>query len=64
MHGGLRLRQNTGNISVLNHEGEPMDITQATWQTLRNSYAGECLNFSHTESESKKLTELGYLTLH
>ncbi len=22
--------RNTGNISVLNHEGEPMDITQAT----------------------------------
>ncbi len=30
MNGGLRLRCNTGNISVLNHEGEPMDITQAT----------------------------------
>ncbi len=27
---GLRLRRNTGNISVLNHEGEPMGITQAT----------------------------------
>ncbi len=26
---GLRLRRNTGNISVLNHEGEPMGITQA-----------------------------------
>ncbi len=30
MHGGLRLRRNTGNISVLNHEGELMCITQAT----------------------------------
>ncbi len=29
MHGGLRLRCNTGNTSVLNHEGEPMDITKA-----------------------------------
>ncbi len=32
MHGGLRLRHNTGNISILNHEGEPMDITQAMCQ--------------------------------
>ncbi len=30
MHGGLRLRRNTGNTSVLNHEGEPMDITKST----------------------------------
>ncbi len=30
MHGGLRLRCNTGNTSVLNHEGEPMDITKST----------------------------------
>ncbi len=30
MHGGLRLRHNTGNTSVLNHEGEPMDITKST----------------------------------
>ncbi len=30
MHGGLRLHLNTGNISVLNHEGEPMDITKST----------------------------------
>ncbi len=30
MHGGLRLHHNTGNISVLNHEGEPMDITKST----------------------------------
>ncbi len=29
MHGGLWLRRNAGNISFLNHEGEPMDITQA-----------------------------------
>ncbi len=29
MHGGLRLRRNTGNTSVLNHEGEPMDITKS-----------------------------------
>ncbi len=30
-HGGWGnwLRHNVGNISVLNHEGEPMDITQA-----------------------------------
>ncbi len=53
IHVGLRLRRNTGNTSVLNHEGEPMDIT-INVQTLRNSYAGEPLNFSHTESESKK----------
>ncbi len=26
---GNWLRRNVGNISVLNHEGEPMDITQA-----------------------------------
>ncbi len=26
---GNRLRRNVGNISVLNHEGEPMGITQA-----------------------------------
>ncbi len=30
MHGGLRLHLNTGNISVLNHEGEAMDITKST----------------------------------
>ncbi len=59
MHGGLRLRRNTGNTSVLNHEGEPMDITKATCK-LSNSYAGERLNFSHTESESKK-TETAHI---
>ncbi len=32
-------------------------------QTLRNSYAGERLNFSHTESESKKNWQ-SILTLH
>ncbi len=32
--GGIRLCHNTGHISVLNHEGEPMVITQAT---LHNS---------------------------
>ncbi len=30
MHGGLRLHRNTGNTSVLNHEGKPMDITKST----------------------------------
>ncbi len=30
MHVGLRLCRNTGNTSVLNHEGEPMDITKST----------------------------------
>ncbi len=43
---GNWLRRNVGNISVLNHEGEPMDITQAHVQTLRKIYAGECLNLS------------------
>ncbi len=38
---GNWLRRNVGNISVLNHEGEPMDV-----QTLRNIYAGERLNLS------------------
>ncbi len=47
------LCSNVGNISVLNHEGEPMDITQAgvctrvcTLQTLCKIYAGERLNLS------------------
>ncbi len=47
--GGNRLRRNVGNISVSNHDGEPMDITQAhvcALQTLRKIYAGECLNLS------------------
>ncbi len=61
-HGSLRfrygwqgnwVRRNVGNISVLNHEGEPMDITQALApgfahvQTKLEMYAGECLNLSH-----------------
>ncbi len=48
MHGGLRLRRNTGNTSVLNHEGEPMDINLCA--TVH--HAGECRKFCHTESES------------
>ncbi len=56
MHGGLRC--NTGNTSVLNHEGN--GYHKVNVQTLRNSYTGERLNFSHTESESKK----SFLTLH
>ncbi len=43
IHMGFAVRSNTGNISVLNHEGEPMDITQATTCKLANSYAGERL---------------------
>ncbi len=41
--GGNWLLRNVGNISVLNHEGEPMDITQARFCTI---YAGEHLNQS------------------
>ncbi len=51
--GGDWLCRNVGNVSVLNHEGEPMDITQArvctrvcTLQTKRNIYACEHLNLS------------------
>ncbi len=51
---GNWLRCNAGNISVLNREGEPMDITQArvcarvcTLQTKCKIYAGERLNLSH-----------------
>ncbi len=44
--GGDWLCHNVGNISVLNHEGKPVDITQAHVQTLRNIYAGERLNRS------------------
>ncbi len=60
---GNWLRSHVGNISVLNHEGEPMDIT--------HNYASERLNLSQciininasfiqfTESESKnRMTEL------
>ncbi len=51
--GGGLIHHNIGNISVLNHKCEPMDITQATCKL----YAGEHLNFSQfniAESESKK----------
>ncbi len=67
--GGNWLRPNVGNISVSNHEGEPMDFTQAhictsvsTLQTKCKMYAGEHLNQSFSlqaESESKNvMTEL------
>ncbi len=41
--GGDCLCRNVGNISVLNHEDEPMDITQARVCTI---YAGVHLNLS------------------
>ncbi len=37
-----QIHLNVGNISVLDHKGEPMDITQ----NLHNIYAGEPLNLS------------------
>ncbi len=42
------LSRNVGNVSVLNHEGEPMDITQARVCTHANMqiYASEHLNLS------------------
>ncbi len=51
---GKWLCHNVGNISVLNHEGEPIDITHthafapgfAHMQTKRNIYAGERLDLS------------------
>ncbi len=65
MHEGLRLRRNTVNISVLNHEGEPMDITQATCKLC--AIVMPVNVYSHyTESESKKkknLTEFSNATL-
>ncbi len=42
------------NTSVLNHEGEPMDITKSTCKLCAIVMAVKRLNFSHTESESKK----------
>ncbi len=48
---------NTGNISVLNHDG----YHTSNVQTLLNSYASERLIFSHIESESKKKS---FLMLH
>ncbi len=59
------LHRNVGNISVLNHEGEPMDITQAgvcirvcTLQTKCKIYAGEHLNQSfHCKQKVKVKTE-------
>ncbi len=56
MHGGLRLRRNTGNISVLNDEGEPMDITQATSNRCAIVMPMNVLtSVTNTESESKKI---------
>ncbi len=58
--GGDWLCRNVGNVSVLNHEGEPMDITQArvctrvcTLQTKRKIYAGQRLNLSQFTIEKK-----------
>ncbi len=44
------LRRNVGNISVLNHGGEPMDITLSNVQTRVTPV--NSVN-SQTESESK-----------
>ncbi len=42
-YGGNSLRCNVGNIYVLNHEGEPMDITHTSnVHILHKSHAGEC----------------------
>ncbi len=62
MHGGLRLRRNTGNISVLNHEGKPMDITQATCKLCAIVMPVNVLT-SVTESESKKTDEFSNAAL-
>ncbi len=55
---------NVGNISVLNHEGEPMDITKVcvctkvcTMQTKCNIYAGEHLKSFHYKQKVKVKTE-------
>ncbi len=56
MHGCLRLRRNTGNISVLNDEGEPMDIiTQATCNRCAIVMPVNVLtSVTYTESESNR----------
>ncbi len=60
-HGSVRFRYGgegsnwlRHNVSVLNHEGEPMDITQGrvctrvcTLETMRKIYAGEHLSLSN-----------------
>ncbi len=63
--GGNLLCCSVGNISVLNHEAEPMDITQArictkvcTMQTKCKIYDGEHLNQSfHYKQKVKVKTE-------
>ncbi len=40
--------------TVLKHEGEPMDIT-CNMQTLRKSYAAECLNLSQCTVQKVKV---------
>ncbi len=62
-YGGNWLRRNVGNISVLNHEGEPVDITtQATCKLCSRVMPVNVLisvNSLYAESESKNgMTEL------
>ncbi len=60
---GHWLRRNLGNIYVLNHEDNPMDITQARVCTsrvfkranLQKIYAGERLNLSQYTKEKVKV---------
>ncbi len=63
MHVGLRLRRNTGNTSVLNHEAEPMDITKSTCKLCAIVMQVNILTSAIQKVKVKKLMEFSNTAL-
>ncbi len=61
---GGGLRRNIGNNSVLNHEGEQMDITQATCKLCTRVMQVNVLNAERESKKSKRSRHFRHLTLH